>query len=453
MGVSRGATNRAASCCGKMLSRLLLMVAVVLALAGADPGTARADWDDRPDAGEFEESLSPHGYWVDDSQFGRVWRPNVWWTWQPYVDGRWIWTSYGWTWASDEPWGWTFHYGRWGFSNLHGWVWTPGYVWGPAWVDWYWGDGYVGWAPLGPAGFTVVPTYWTYVHDFSFCSPHVTNVVILHDHVPPYIVHHREQGWGARHAPDYRDIEHVSRYRIDRVADRPDDSVAPWIKHRIERGQPLRERVADGGGERVIEHPGRNASVGHGRPQPADDGWRRPNERDRIDQAAPPVVDRGRGDAGNGPVMHGRTENDDHMRPPQDQNARPPIQHGSDDAFHRPGVTSDDGRGWAHQPPLQPQHSHPFPAPTDRPPSMGYHGAGRVPTFVERGQPGPMVGGAPPRGDGGPRGDAGAHGNPAAAGSGTQHGHGGWSGPGSSGHSAQGGAASGAPAGGSDFTH
>jgi hypothetical protein len=90
------------------------------------PGTARADWDDRPEPGEFEESLNPYGYWVDAPGYGRVWRPNEEWGWRPYVDGQWIWTSYGWTWSSPEPWGWTFHYGRWGWANTYGWVWDAG---------------------------------------------------------------------------------------------------------------------------------------------------------------------------------------------------------------------------------------------------------------------------------------------------------------------------------------
>jgi hypothetical protein len=419
-----------------MISRLVVMVAMVLALAGAAPRSAHADWDDRPDPAEFEDSLAPHGYWVDDAQFGHVWRPNTWWDWRPYVDGHWVWTSYGWTWASDEPWGWTFHYGRWGFSNLYGWVWTPGYVWGPAWVDWYWGDGYVGWVPLGPAGFAIVPTYWTYVHDFSFCSPRITNVVIVHDRVPPFIVHHREQGWGVRHAPDFRDIEHVSRYHIDRLADRPDHSIAPWVKHRIERGERLRERIADRDGERVIEHPARNAPEGRGRGQGPDDGWRRSN--DPADRS-PHVIERGHrdGDA-NGP-MHGRTDDDAHIRPRSDDDprtrrhdvdARPPVSHDRDDAVRPSPPPSDAGRGWVHPTPPRdqpPQRSQPFEAPrprqTERPPSMGYHGAGGGPTFVERGHPSPTDRGTAPRGDWGSRG------TPGPGGSTMQHGHAGGSAP------------------------
>ena len=84
------ATNPWSTCCRRMTSRLVLWIALVLALAGALPGTARADWDDRPDPSEYEESLNPHGYWVDDNQYGRVWRPYTSWDWRPYVDGQWV---------------------------------------------------------------------------------------------------------------------------------------------------------------------------------------------------------------------------------------------------------------------------------------------------------------------------------------------------------------------------
>jgi len=99
-----------------------------------------------PYAGELESN----GTWYYESEVGHVWRPRVGPGWQPYSDGRWIWTAYGWTWVPYEGWGWApFHYGRWGHSASLGWYWIPSAGWGPAWVSWAVGPSYVGWCPLG----------------------------------------------------------------------------------------------------------------------------------------------------------------------------------------------------------------------------------------------------------------------------------------------------------------
>jgi hypothetical protein len=72
--------------------------------------------------------------------------------WQPYTNGEWIYTEYGWTWVSDDPWGDNpYHYGTWTYMDRYGWAWVPGTVWAPAWVTWSYNDNYVGWAPLPPS--------------------------------------------------------------------------------------------------------------------------------------------------------------------------------------------------------------------------------------------------------------------------------------------------------------
>jgi hypothetical protein len=103
----------------------------------------------------FDQSLSPYGRWVDTPDYGRVWVPgNVSADWQPYTDGQWVDTSYGWSFYSTVPWGWaTFHYGRWGFRSGFGWYWVPGYRWAPAWVAWRHANGYAAWSPLAPRGY------------------------------------------------------------------------------------------------------------------------------------------------------------------------------------------------------------------------------------------------------------------------------------------------------------
>jgi hypothetical protein len=110
---------------------------------------------------QFEQTLSPYGSWIDDGTYGRVWQPEtavVGADFVPYyTNGYWTLTEYGWTWLSNWNWGWApFHYGRWVVLAGRGWCWTPGTMWGPAWVSWRSGGGYVGWAPQPPRGVRVV---------------------------------------------------------------------------------------------------------------------------------------------------------------------------------------------------------------------------------------------------------------------------------------------------------
>jgi uncharacterized protein DUF6600 len=253
-----------------MTGRTLVTAALAaLLLLGTRPIAAHAQSDDRPDASEIETSLAADGYWLDDPQVGRAWRPNVEWDWRPYTFGRWVWTDYGWTWASDESWAWTFHYGRWVWLGTYGWVWLPGLEWGPGWVDWWWSDGFVGWGPVGPSGLPPKPEQWVFTHEVDFCAPHVATAIVDQRHVPDYIVNHGESGWGRHHPPDVRDIERVSRVPVERLPGRPKGSIAPWVTARLDRGERVRERVDDHGVARTVDHPA-------GRPRPAGEGgWQR----------------------------------------------------------------------------------------------------------------------------------------------------------------------------------
>jgi hypothetical protein len=120
----------------------------------------------------FDAVLSPHGEWVLIAPYGRVWRPHrhvVGIDFMPYVTGgEWVYTDYGWIFETRWDWGWVpFHYGRWFYAGGgQGWVWVPDTVWGPAWVEWRAGGGYVGWAPLPPrvvVGVQVAPPVWVFV--------------------------------------------------------------------------------------------------------------------------------------------------------------------------------------------------------------------------------------------------------------------------------------------------
>lgn len=101
---------------------------------------------------EAERRLAPYGRWADTPEFGRVWVPaGVGADFQPYADGRWVWTDLGWSFVSGLAWGdIAYHYGAWGFGLGLGWYWVPDYLWAPAWVSWRWANGFVSWSARGP---------------------------------------------------------------------------------------------------------------------------------------------------------------------------------------------------------------------------------------------------------------------------------------------------------------
>ncbi len=120
----------------------------------ADPGGDPSLMGSVTDA-EIDATLQPYGNWVEDPDYGRVWRPDatvVGVDFTPYETcGSWVDTDAGWSFNCDWGWGWLpFHYGRWSWFDGGYWGWVPGYQWGPAWVEWRHGGGYVGWRPLGP---------------------------------------------------------------------------------------------------------------------------------------------------------------------------------------------------------------------------------------------------------------------------------------------------------------
>ncbi len=169
--------------------------------------------DNAPDPSRYDEALAPYGHWLDDPTYGRVWQPSVDADWRPYSNGRWVWTSAGWTWVAEEPWGWTFHYGRWVQDPELGWVWVPGTEWSPAWVDWYEEDGYVGWAPLGFAAAPIGFSAFVFVPFDHFCSRHVHHFFVPHQRLP-----FRHLGPGGHwRAPERRAIEDRMHERVPRM--------------------------------------------------------------------------------------------------------------------------------------------------------------------------------------------------------------------------------------------
>lgn len=129
----------------------------------------------------FYDELTPYGEWIFTPDYGYAWRPYMDYNedFRPYAtNGRWVYTHYGWTWASDYRWGWAaFHYGRWFYDDYLGWMWTPGYEWAPAWVTWGTYDNCYAWAPMGPRievnvnfSWHAPDFWWTVVPYRHFCS-------------------------------------------------------------------------------------------------------------------------------------------------------------------------------------------------------------------------------------------------------------------------------------------
>jgi hypothetical protein len=131
----------------RTLTLFLLLLCTLPALRSA----AQYD-DDYVSYDDFYQSLAPFGQWIEDPEYGYVWSPGEDDNFIPYcTNGHWVMTEYGNTWVSDYQWGWAcFHYGRWTYNDFYGWLWIPGENWGPAWVSWRYGEGFYGWAPLGP---------------------------------------------------------------------------------------------------------------------------------------------------------------------------------------------------------------------------------------------------------------------------------------------------------------
>jgi hypothetical protein len=142
------------------------------------------------------EELSQNGEWEPTEDYGNVWIPTrVAPGWEPYRDGRWVWTQqWGWSWVDNAAWGFApFHYGRW-VQHRNRWAWAPGRyerrpAYAPALVTWSSG-GQVR-VEIG-AGRRPPPSYW---------SPLPPNRVYVpsHTHTPQYVERFR---WD-RNAPSY----------------------------------------------------------------------------------------------------------------------------------------------------------------------------------------------------------------------------------------------------------
>lgn len=168
-----------------------LLASALVFCAAAAPVMAR----DAVSVDFFYDNLDPYGNWREVGEYGYCWQPrDVSDDWQPYSDGRWVYTDAGWTWDTEEPFGWAvYHYGRWVNVGRVGWVWVPGTEWGPGWVSWRHSSQYVGWAPLPPEArflraiglngwvddyYGIGPSNYRFVENRDFGAPRLRSVFI-----------------------------------------------------------------------------------------------------------------------------------------------------------------------------------------------------------------------------------------------------------------------------------
>jgi hypothetical protein len=213
------------------MKRIILIIAF-----GILTGMQAYSWDGgraQVSFGVFFDALQPYGDWVTVSDYGYCWRPTgIDRHWRPYMNGRWVWSDYGWLWVSYENWGWApYHYGRWSYDDYYGWIWVPDYDWGPSWVQWRYTNGYIGWAPLPPrAGFHFsigidiqdygVPYFgWCFTAGSGFYSDHPRIYDVEQNHrylrITRNVTNIRVGDRGfVNHGLDYRNVERMNRTKI-----------------------------------------------------------------------------------------------------------------------------------------------------------------------------------------------------------------------------------------------
>jgi hypothetical protein len=212
----------------------------------------------------FYDALSPYGNWVHNREYGYVWIPDVGQNFYPYAtNGRWVATEYGWTWVSGYDWGWAaFHYGRWDYDDYYGWFWFPDDVWGPAWVTWREGDGYYGWAPMGPGssmGMNVQSSYndpyrWIFVRERDFGKGNIAryhvnprkNIDIMRSSRVIDNAFTDNMGRSYNSGPDLLEVQRSTGRRINRVAVRDSDRPQTRLSsNQLEIYRPRIQRSAD----------------------------------------------------------------------------------------------------------------------------------------------------------------------------------------------------------------
>jgi len=251
-----------------------------------DAWLRRARVDDQDPAGlpepvsPYVGELSYYGHWYNNPSYGWVWRPvGVAGDWQPYMDGRWVYSPAGIVWVSYEPWGWApYHYGRWEFLVGTGWIWIPGNVFSGAYVAWSVSPGYFGWCPLGyydrPVSFHFSFGYhrdpWVYVRGHELYTRRVSHVVIRETTIVREIERERVIVRGApridprriRNNPQIAEEFHRSfKGRNEfQIEDTPGSRRMPFHENERQRLVRINNRRTKSAGERNLHPVGRTGT-------------------------------------------------------------------------------------------------------------------------------------------------------------------------------------------------
>jgi hypothetical protein len=248
--------------------------------------------------------LDYYGEWVYYPAYGRVWVPAVSVGWVPFRFGRWAYFSFGWTWISHEPWGWLpYHYGSWIYHHSR-WCWVPGYfhTWSPAIVNFYWGDGYVGWTPRYWGG-------WGGTH----------NTIIINNNTTIINENHR-RGLTVIRNQDFGRTRHVSNVVVDRPGRELTERMRVGLPAELRDPAVIRTRTAvarseaNPSGRRELASRGNSLTAGGS---------------DRTTVGRPATATPGSADRGINRVTVGRPESRGTANPSdQPSRVRTPVERG-----------------------------------------------------------------------------------------------------------------------------
>lgn len=373
----------------------------------------------------WTDDLDDHGRWVNVSGIGWSWRPYVAVGWRPYYHGYWHHGRNGClTWVSYDPWGWgTYHYGRWAYDPGFGWVWVPGYGYSPAWVYWWYGSNYVGWAPAGwwdchrgyydwayrpyrhrDIGFGFYGRVrvndmdlrpWTFIDSRTIVSNRVDRAALTADAIKQRLGRSGNGGYATIGSAPARFTNEefpdpaaaIRRRGIDgrgtgRETGAPPTDMTPFFRRDPDVGGTIRDRIAgsrgsgstvtvggsvirggSGGGVAPIDGGSSVAPIGRGGLAPIDRG-----DRGSVSPATPRTPTRGSGSnderRGSGGIRRGTTPGDS----TRDTRTEEPS----------PGGTIRRNGSWRERGSVTPSPATPAPAPSDaRPSNDTWRGRGR----------------------------------------------------------------------------